>query len=64
MIIYADLQSNMSISFEVKDFQRINMHYKGKTALPPWGPHLLTEQVCFSNLGRGSLDDRLCQSTI
>ena len=27
----------------------------GKTAPPPppWGPHLFTEQVCFSNFGKG-----------
>ena len=32
--------------------------------MPPWGPHLFTEQVCFSNFGRGSLDDHLSQSTV
>ena len=32
--------------------------------LPPVGPHFLTNQVHFSNFGRGSLDDHLCQFTM
>ena len=36
----------------------------GKTAPTPWWPHLLTEQVCYSNFAKGSLDDHLYQSTV
>ena len=47
MIIYANLQSNMSTSFGEDNFQRINMHYNRKFSHAPWEPHLLTEQACF-----------------
>ena len=40
------------------------MHYYEKTDPSPWGPHLLTEQVCFSNYGKGSSHDHLCQSIV
>ena len=32
MIIHANLQSNLSISFEEEYFQRINMHYDTKNS--------------------------------
>ena len=35
-----------------------------KTAPSPQGPQLLTEQVCFSNSGKGSSHDHLCQSKV
>ena len=49
MIIYANLQSNLSISFGEDDFQRINMHNHWKNIQAPV---------------EGSLDDHLCQSTV
>ena len=49
---------------EEKIFKELICIIIGKTAPPLWGPHLLTEQVCFSNFGRGSLDDHLCQSVV
>ena len=45
---------------------RSNMHYnRKKQPCPgPWEPHLLKEQVYFSNFGRRSLDDHLCEFTV
>ena len=60
MIIYANLLSNLSISFWAEDFQRLNI---GKNSPTPWEPYLMTEQVCLNIFGRGSLDVHLCQST-
>ena len=37
MIISANLQSTLSISFWEEDFQRINMHYNGKNSPTPMG---------------------------
>ena len=37
MIIYANLQLNLSISFWGEDFQRINMHYNRKNSPTPIG---------------------------
>ena len=64
MIIYANIQSNLSISFREEDFQRTNMHYYRKNSNTPLGASLFTEQVCFSNFGKGSLDDHLSRSTV
>ena len=63
MIIYANLQSDLIVSVE-KIFKKLICIIIGKTAPSLWGPHLLTEQVCFSNSGRGSLDDHISQSTV
>ena len=49
---------------EEKIFKELICGITGKTAPSPWGPHLLTEQVCFSKFGKESLDDHLCQSTV
>ena len=37
MIIHANLQSNLSISFWVEDFQGNNMHHKRKNSSAPMG---------------------------
>ena len=37
MIIQANLQSNLSISFWKEDFQLINMHHNRKNSLAPMG---------------------------
>ena len=50
MIIYANLDSNLSVSFWGEDFQKINMHYNGKNNPAPVGASL-TEEV-LANLWR------------
>ena len=47
-----------------KSFKELICIIIGKTVPSQWGPHLLTEQVCFSNFGRGSLYGHLCLSTV
>ena len=58
--IYSQIRLLVS---EEKIFKELICIIIGKTAPPPWEPNLMTEQVCFSNFGRESLDDHLCLST-
>ena len=47
MIIYANLQSNLSISFWGEDFQRINMHYNRKNSPTPMGASFMDRSSLF-----------------
>ena len=47
MIIYANLQSNLSISFCGEDFQRTNMHYNTKNSPAPVGASFIDEASLF-----------------
>ena len=53
MTIYSQICRLIS---EEKIFKELICIIMGKTAPPPCGSHLLTEQMCFSYFGRGSLD--------
>ena len=64
MIICANLQSNLPLVSEEKIFKELICIIRGKDPIPPCESHLFTKQVCFSNFGRGSSHDHLCQSTI
>ena len=55
MIIYANLQSNMSVSFRGEDFQRCNKHYNRKNGPDHIGASFHDVGVGFSNFGIGSL---------
>ena len=47
MIIYANLQSNLSISFWLEDFQKIKIHYNGKSSPAPAGASFIDEAILF-----------------
>ena len=47
MIIYLNLQSNLSISFCGEDFQRTNMHFNGKNSPAPMGASFINEASLF-----------------
>ena len=47
MIIHANLQSKLSISFWGEDFQRINMHYNPKNSPAPARPSFIDGAKLF-----------------
>ena len=47
MIIYANSQSNLSISFCGEDFQRTNKHYNRKKSPAPMGASFIDEESLF-----------------